>query len=193
MGRIIRLKLTLNHPLPSNPDRGRGSVEWSIESNREIVISLPDIYRGSDQSRGADGGWTDQPFFPACPPNPPKVTGSICLSFEAAKSSRATGTGRSIEVMDVYPSRDNVRCRVSPVCCRPPRSSPPSPRRLSRHLLPERAGVLVLLASRRKKTLPAEEKGTGAPRGTRGGGDGDPRDAGTRMGESRGQLPAGEL
>lgn len=55
-GRIIRLKLTLNHPLPPNPDRRRGS--WNgrsnaIEKEREIAISLPDIRRRNDQSWGS--------------------------------------------------------------------------------------------------------------------------------------------
>lgn len=61
-GRIIRLKLTLNHPLSSNPEPENRLVKRSIESNREIVISLPDICRGSGQSRR---GRPTSAFFPA--------------------------------------------------------------------------------------------------------------------------------
>lgn len=82
-------------PTPVDPERIECLVKRPIVPNREIVISFPDICRGSDQSWGSvhllpqEGGQ--------------RSPGSISLPFEMAKSS---GTG--------YPPPPTAPSSISP-------------------------------------------------------------------------------
>lgn len=106
------MKLTLNHPFPLIRETRRRAGRGKEEA-REMV----DRTQSRDRNIFARYLSRKRPvmastFFP-CPPGGRRSSGSICLSFETAKSSEESAAPVCPGgIMDVYPSRDNVRRRT---------------------------------------------------------------------------------